>query len=158
MMRAWIAVAGLGVVLSACSSTSTCNRDEDAITVPKTDAIIDAAAGSYLSAPYHDPNKPLVGTPYAYFPPARTITFEHDLGVMLLPDVPQLAFSDHGSVAPSAGNEAITVHIDENSFSIKNDTCSDFYIWVSAHRAPENSSSGSPGGAEESAGAGGSTP
>jgi hypothetical protein len=77
---------------------------------------------------------------------------------MLLPGVPWLAFSDHGSLAPSAGNETILEKNDENSFAIKNDTCSEFYIWVRADRMPESSAAGAANSSDESAGAGGAQP
>jgi hypothetical protein len=70
-----------------------------------------------------------MGEPYQYFPPARTITFWHNFGS--LPDYEiSLAFSGNGSLAPTAGNQALIECMDDHVFQVKNDTCSDFYIWV----------------------------
>ena len=72
MRWGWMTLAVLGVaLLSGCSSTSTCNRDADATTV--TSDVM--GNNTWFSAPYHQPGEPVNGAPYAYFPPARTITF-----------------------------------------------------------------------------------
>jgi hypothetical protein len=122
----------LAVLLGACvgCNTSTCDRAEDGLTVTNAEGV--QGTNTWFSAPYHDPDAPLQLAPYQYFPPARTITFQHELGS--LPESPliMLTFSDHGSLALAAGNEAIVKCMDEHVIQIKNDTCSDFYIWVTA--------------------------
>jgi hypothetical protein len=123
----------LGAVGCALSSvgcqTSSCDRAADAITVANSDGV--RGDNTWFSAPFHDPNGVLVGTPYAHFYPARTITFEHDLGSVPSFQI-SLAFSDHGSLAPGAGNEDLLECEDDHVIQLKNDTCSDFFIWVQA--------------------------
>lgn len=116
------------IVSSACSSTSTCSRDADLVIIPADKA--DIIGNTYQSAPF--------GGPYAYFPPARTISFEHNFGVV--PVAPQfwVTFSPNGTLAPAAGNMAELRGIDddpepaldETRIAVHNDTCSDFYLWV----------------------------
>lgn len=130
-----LAIVG-AVALSLGCSTSTCNRDADGTEV-QSDAGLQGR-GSWASAPYHDPAIKLMGEPYQYFPPARTITFWHNLGSLPHYEI-SLAFSDNGSLAPTAGNQALIECMDDHVFQVKNDTCSDFYIWVtlSASGLPE---------------------
>ncbi|MEO7032678.1 MAG: hypothetical protein ABI548_02520 [Polyangiaceae bacterium] len=129
---AWVALAALGVVLlTAGCQTSTCDRGEDATLVRTGDGR--AGTNTWFSSPYYDPSMPLSkgDTGYQYLPPARTITFEHGLGSLPIVAI-TLAFSDNGSLAPTAGNQAIIECMDDQVVQIKNDTCSDFYIWVQA--------------------------
>jgi hypothetical protein len=96
--------------------------------------IKDKTGDIYYSAPYG------VG-PYAYFPPFRTITFEHDLGVIPVVEF-WLAFSARGTLAPSAGNitelrvgdDGGANALTPDTISVYNNTCSDFYLWVEAKR------------------------
>jgi hypothetical protein len=125
-------LALLGAVGCAFASvgcqTSTCDRAPDAITVANSDGV--RGDNTWFSAPYHDPTVDLVGTPYAHFYPARTITFQHDLGSLPTAVGIWLAFSDHGYLAPGDGNEDLVECMDDHVIQLKNDTCSDFYIWV----------------------------
>jgi len=124
----WSALALGAALLSVGCNTSTCDRAEDSLVVHKGDGV--QGVNTWFSAPYHDPSVPLQGAPYQYFPAARTITFEHGLGsVPTTPDI-MLAFSDHGSLAPGDGNENIVECMDDDVIQIKNNTCSEFYIWV----------------------------
>lgn len=126
-----LAAVVLALSTLACTSTSTCSRGEDMTTV--TDGIVDGNV--YHSAPY--------GGPYAHFPPARTITFEHGLGTTPYAIQLWVAFSDHGTLAPSAGNISELrgpdgtpqSALNDQTISVYNDTCSDFYLWVVAERS-----------------------
>jgi hypothetical protein len=123
-----VLVAAGAAVLSAGCQTSTCDRAEDGLTVTNAEGV--HGDNTWFSAPYHDPNAPLKGAAYQDFPAARTITFEHGLGsVPVTPDI-LLAFSDHGSLAPGDGNEDIVECMDDQVIQIKNNTCSEFYIWI----------------------------
>ncbi len=147
--------------------TSTCDRKEDSLTVKQADGV--QGTNTWFSAPYHDPNAPLVGAAYQDFPAARTITFQHGLGSVPNVDI-MLAFSDHGPLAPGDGNEDIVECKDNQVIQIKNDTCSEFYIWVGAQGSgiPQQSAcaidadggslGGAPGATPTDAGAGGAAP
>ena len=85
--------------------------------------------GIYWTAPY--------GGPYQFFPGGRTLHFEHGLGATPLPPDFQVAFAPTGAgkdnpVAPAAGNMAELVGLDEHEIAVKNDTCSELYIWFYA--------------------------
>ena len=165
-MKRWACVALTvlsAVAASGCSSTSTCNRDPDSTQVCNGQG--KSAQNFWFSSAYHDPAKSLSSgeTGYQYFPPARTITFQHNLGSVPFPVI-TLAFDDNGSIAPTAGNQAIVECMDDNVIQIKNDTCSDFYIWlqvegtgVPAEHTCKNPSSFDvcAGASDESGGAGG---
>lgn len=172
---AWVLLAALGAVLAGCSSTSTCNRDADALSVCNAQG--ESGPNAWFSSAYHDPGKALSSgeTGYQYFPPARTITFHHHLGSNPIPTV-TLAFYENGSLAPTAGNQALFECMDDEVIQIKNDTCSDFYIWVQAEGSgiPSNNhcdttaapacaaagaaAVGAGGAPDESVGAGGAQP
>ncbi|MEO8903882.1 MAG: hypothetical protein ABI488_16315 [Polyangiaceae bacterium] len=126
------ALAALGVaLLTAGCQTSTCDRGEDATLVRTGDGR--TGTNTWFSSPYYDPSMPRSkgDTGYEYLPPARTITFQHGLGSLPIVAI-TLAFNDNGSLAPTAGNQAIIECMDDQVVQIKNDTCSDFYIWVQA--------------------------
>lgn len=119
-------IAGLALFASACSSTSTCSRGEDDVTVEPSPTMV--VNGVYCSAPY--------GGPYQYFPGGRTLHFIHGLGAAPLPPTIWLAFDaerraeERNPVAIAAGNLAEVVELNDSEIAIKNDTCSDFYIWL----------------------------
>ena len=124
-----LAAAALSSV--ACQSvTSTCSHDADLVTVSASEGVVEGK--TYRSSNF--------GGPYQYFPPNRTISFEHGLGV--IPNPPQLwvAFTATGTLAPAAGNMAELrgadgdrePALDETRIAVHNDTCTDFYLWVVA--------------------------
>ena len=120
---------------TACTNVSSCSRDPDSVTIALGDNGSAVEGNTYHSAPY--------GGPYAYFPPSRTITFEH--GLAAIPYAMQfwLAFSANGTLAPSAGNmteltavnDGGTPALNDQTISVYNNTCSDFYLWVVAERS-----------------------
>ena len=126
-LRALLVVCA--ALVSGGCNTSTCDRGEDSLTVTNDQG--HRAPGSWFSANYEDPGQPLNAGDqgYQYFPPARTITFEHDLGSIPEPVV-TLAFDKNGSLAFTAGNQSLIECMDDQVILIKNDTCSDFYIFV----------------------------
>lgn len=124
----------LALSSSACT-TSTCSRDPDSLRVALGDNGSSVEDNVYHSAP--------LGGPYAYFPPFRTISFEH--GLAAIPYAVQfwLAFTHDGTLAPSAGNmtELRKVEdgglpaLNDQTIDVYNNTCSDFYLWVVAERS-----------------------
>ncbi|HEY4104862.1 MAG TPA: hypothetical protein VGM44_13270 [Polyangiaceae bacterium] len=136
-MRAWslLLLTAFALANGACTDTS-CSRAPDTISVALGDSNGSAVEGNtYHSAPY--------GGPYVHFPPSRSIVFEH--GLAAIPYAMQfwLAFSDHGTLAPSAGNMTEIPAVDDGgapavtdqSIAVYNNTCSDFYLWVVAQRS-----------------------
>ena len=126
----WLVLtAGTALLVAGCN-TSTCDRAEDSLVVQQACGV--SARNTWFSSNYHDPSAPLtVDNGYQYFPPARTITFVHGLGSVPFVNI-TLAFSDNGSLATGAGNESLIECMDNQIIQIKNDTCSDFNVWVQA--------------------------
>ena len=147
--------ATLALSSSACTQTSSCDRDAELVQVPAQQATVEGVAGSdsgvaegidrsivdgntYYSSKF--------GGPYQYFPPATTLNFDLSKLNALSSVIPVvqfwLAFTEGGTLAPSAGNmtELRTSDKDPdqgpalkfNRVSVRNNTCSDFYLWVVA--------------------------
>jgi hypothetical protein len=130
--------AALALCSQACTNVSSCSRDPDSLTVPLGGDSGSAVEGNvYHSAPY--------GGPYAYFPPFRTITFEHGLAAIPYSMQFWLAFTSNGTLAPSAGNmtelrdsdDGGAHAVNDQTISVYNNTCSDFYLWVVAERSSQ---------------------
>jgi hypothetical protein len=82
-----------------------------------------------------------LGGPYQFFPGGRTLHFEHGLGRVPLPPVFWVAFDDEGKgadnpLAMAAGNMAELITLDAEQIAVKNDTCTDLYIWFYAVAQP----------------------
>lgn len=96
--------------------------------------------GTYMSSPW-------VG-PLLHFPGGKRYDLVHRLGCTPRDVSVWLAFSQGGTsggdLAPSAGNMSLVQVIDDKVVRIKNDTCSDFYVLVTA-------SCGGSGGADAAA-------
>jgi len=129
---ALLLACALGALSSSACTTSTCTRDPDFTTVALADNAVEG--NTYHSAPF--------GGPYAYFPPFRTITFEHGLAAVPYAMQFWLAFTPNGTLAPSAGNMTELRAVDDagpaindQTISVYNNTCSDFYLWVVAERS-----------------------
>ena len=121
-----LTAVAIALSCAGCTFTSTCNRDADEFVV--TDGIV--LGNTYISAPNDFEHR----GPWAYFPPARTLVFEHNLGSVPYDFDIWLAFRDQGTLAPAAGNQSImqSATADNNTISFKNDTCSEFWAWVHA--------------------------
>ena len=178
----WLVLIAATALLVAGCNTSTCDRAADSLVVHSCEGV--TGTNSWFSAPYRDPTVPLTPTDSGYqnFPPARTITFEHNLGSVPIPVI-TLAFNNNGSLATSAGNESLIECMDDKIIQLKNDTCSDFNVFVQLEASgirkegppcagdsllsPDAGgadvcavpgSAGSSGAADESAGAAGAAP
>jgi hypothetical protein len=117
-------------------NTSTCDRAAD--TVSFSDGIV--RGNSYESSPWD--------SGYQYFPPARTIRFFHGLNTEPSGVEVNLAFDDHGfGLAPTAGNSGIFEKVDACEIDLKNDTCSEFYVRLTAERPVYDGADSSAAGA-----------
>jgi hypothetical protein len=135
MSKSLRSLAALSALLGAfsalgCSSLDNCPDAES----PKliTTGITDSDRGTYESCPW--------GGKLDHFPAKSKLWFEHGLGVTPLNVMPYLAFrdvgtgdGDHGSVAPSAGNQSLIDCVDSHYIVLDNDTCEpNFYVRVTA--------------------------
>lgn len=139
---------GLGVVVIAlagasfgCSSTSTCSRDEDHVDVggyvSKDRTRFSSADPAKL--PLLDAGKLPDGVPgpvpwFTHFPANRIITFHVGLAAYPTTITPYLSFSPDGdaTVAPCAGNQCLIRKRNKDVIVLRNDTCSEFYVWLTA--------------------------
>lgn len=120
-----LSAVGLALSCASCSSPSTCTRDPDTYTV--SDGLV--IGNTYISAPNDAQHR----GPWAYFPPARTLVFEHHLDGVPYQIAIWLAFQPAGTLAPSSGNLSIRqITTDDSAIAIKNDSCSDYWAWVEA--------------------------
>ncbi len=124
---AWIA-AGIGLLAgeSGCSVLNTCDMsNEDA--QPYTSGA--TADGHYMSSPWDGP--------LLSFPAGKRYDLMHGLGctpadVHIWVSFGENGASDGSNAAPCAGNMCTMELIDDQKIRIKNDTCSDFYLLVTA--------------------------
>lgn len=123
----------LGPVFAGCSTTCDSNSTSP---VRYTDGHTNAAKTFYESS---SPDEPFI--PY---PPGRQLDLVH--GLSRAPDSVHVyvAFNPTGSYAQAAGNEAV---IEQNAevVSVKNDTCTTFYVRVVAWLGDANTGVGGAG-------------
>ena len=139
---AWVALAGAN---TGCSSTSTCSRDEDHIDVG---GFVNADRTMFSSA---DPEKlPLLDAgklpedvpgpvpSFTHFPANRIITFHVGLASYPTNVTPYLSFVPDGdrTIAPCAGNQCLIRKRSKDEIVLRNDTCSEFYVWLTASTSP----------------------
>lgn len=131
-----LAVSALSVASYGCSGTSTCSRDEDHIDVG---GFVTEDRTRFSSA---DPEKLALlaaGVPgpvpsFTYFPANRVVTFHVGLADYPTTITPYLSFSPDGdaTVAPCAGNQCLIRKRSKDVIVLRNDTCSEFYVWLTA--------------------------
>jgi hypothetical protein len=145
---------------SGCSSISSCNRDEEHVDV--YDGYVNADRTIFSSV---DPDRLEVndgGADHAlpsfdYFPANRILTFH--IGLVGYPTTitPTLSFSPDGdaTVAPCAGNQCLIRKRSKDQIVLRNDTCSEFWVWLTAstsatpfHPLTEGGAEGGASGAD----------
>jgi hypothetical protein len=136
-LGAILALAGTSV---GCSSTSSCSRAEDKIDVygyvnadrtvfsSVEPAGLSVDGGTLSSAELEKL------PPYTYFPANRSVVFH--IGLL---DTPSdiniyLSFREERSktVAPCAGNQCLIRKYNKDEIVVRNDTCSEFWVWLTA--------------------------
>lgn len=78
--------------------------------------------------------------PYLHFPGGRRYQLEHHLGRTPTIVTTYLSFDENpipgSNVAESAGNQAVIEAVDDEIIQIRNDTCAEFWLRVTAIAAP----------------------
>jgi len=121
-LNACLILGGLCAPLG-CSELGNCPEGEPDISIET--GVTVATAGTYLSAPPWGPRD--------RFPAKTTLHFKHELG--FTPESMQsfVSFTKEGSnVSENTGNQGAWVCVDDEKFVLRNDTCQDFYVFVSA--------------------------
>lgn len=110
-------------IICACSDLGNCPSSQPDITIDS--GVTDQDAKIYQSAPPWGPRNP--------FPAKTNVHFVHQLGF-----VPELResfvsfVSESSGDSENAGNQGEWLCIDDEEFVLRNNTCQDFYIVVSA--------------------------
>jgi hypothetical protein len=141
----------LALSSAGCSSVSSCNRDEDHIEVY---GFVNADRTVFSSV---DPSKleAADGTlpSFTHFPANRIITFH--VGLLGYPTTitPTLSFRAGGdaTVAPCAGNQCLIRKRSKDQIVLRNDTCSEFWVWLTATTSATPFMPVSDGGVDEGA-------
>jgi hypothetical protein len=138
LVSALLALAASSV---SCSSVSTCNRDEDTIDVYGS---VNADRTVFSSI---DPSRleltdggklPVAEdgsvASFSYFPTNRIIKFHVQLAGYPTTISPYLSFSPDGdrTIAPCAGNQCLIRKRSKDEIVLRNDTCSEFWVWLTA--------------------------
>jgi len=128
------AIAG-SILLGACCGCSqfgpACSTGDDANPpeIYTGGTIVDR---QYMSSPW--------AGPLLWFPGGKRYDLIHSLGCIPREVAVWEAFSENGTstgaIAPAAGNMSLVQSVDATKIRIKNDTCSDFFVLVTA-TAPE---------------------
>jgi hypothetical protein len=121
-----VAMVALTASASGCSVLSTCDMSDEPAQVYTGGMTV---GGYYMSSPWEGP--------LLSFPAGKRYELVHGLGCTPWEVHVELSFSEQGaagssSVAPSAGNMSILERIDDKVIVVKNDTCSDMYLLVTA--------------------------
>lgn len=126
---------------AGCSSVSSCNRDEDSIQV---DGFVNAERTIFSSLEpvslFDADGRPLSDEavkllpPFTHFPANRSITFHVGLAADPTSINIFLSFSPlrNRTVAPAAGNQGLIRSSNKNQIVVRNDTCTEFWIWLTA--------------------------
>ncbi|HSC87506.1 MAG TPA: hypothetical protein VLC09_09565 [Polyangiaceae bacterium] len=104
----------------------------------------------------------LPGEDMLHFPPGRVYELAHGLGTNRIVITPYISFvkrlvpGGDGSdvfapnhIAPSAGNTAVIEGWDDKHIRIRNDTCAEFYLLVTATTSAAYAGGGGAGGASQ---------
>ena len=164
-----VAWAGTSV---GCSSTSTCSRDEDTldfydgyVTPDRTLYSSVKPAGTAADGGQLSNTELEALPPYTHFPANRSIVFH--IGLIDTPtDINiYLSFSPlrDKTVAPAAGNQSLIRRFNKDEIVIRNDTCSEFWVYLTASASAQpylpvtdgGAAGGASGADADSAGASG---
>lgn len=139
-----------------CSSTSTCNRDADTLDVygqvnaDRTQYVSVQPAGQAADGGPLSNEELLMLEPYTYYPANRSVRFH--VGLVATPTAYTISLAFLGdrdiSIAPCAGNQCVIHKLNQDEIVVKNDTCSEFWIWLTASTSATPFHPLSDGGAE----------
>ncbi len=140
-----ISVAALFVALSASACVgSDCDREGDK--PQRYSGGNTNAEGSFYES------SSLEG-PLLYFPSGRTYQLEHGLAETPVEYSVLVSFSEYpwegGGVAESAGNQAVVEDVNDDYIQVRNDTCAEFFMRLTARTGPFEPDTASDAGAND---------
>ena len=98
-----------------------------------TEGTVDASGTVYESSTW--------AGPYLHFPGGRRYQLEHHLGRAPTMVTTYLSFDQEpmpgGNASESAGNQAVIERVDDEIIQVRNDTCAEFWLRVTAIAAPQ---------------------
>lgn len=107
-----------------CSELDNCPDGEPDIGIETGET--NAQAGMYQSAPFWGPRN--------RFPAKTTLHFKHRLGFVPEELRSYVSFTEqYSSFSENAGNQGDWLCVDDEELVLRNSTCEDFYVVVSAH-------------------------
>lgn len=132
-----IAALGLAVATSGCINAAACDTSDNANPPDVYKGGTTTEDGLYYSSSWHEG--------LLHFPGGKRYDLVHDLGFEPQSISIWLSFSENGvddddqasTVAPSAGNSSVVQLVNDKIIRIKNDTCSEFWVRVTASGKPE---------------------
>ena len=136
---AWSSRIVLLLALTGCGDAvpSICDRPSTEQPVAYTDGCTNPADGVYLSAGYHGETS--CGNAHGgllHFPGGRQYRFSHELSCPTLWTNFEVYLSferdglTSGSIAPAAGNQAQLTDMDENTITILNASCVEYWMLI----------------------------
>lgn len=125
-----LSAAALATGSVGCSSLGPCDTSDNS-NPAELYTQGEVRDGTYMSSPWTGP--------LLAFPGGKRYTLEHKLGCVPRSIQIWTSFSDVGataesasSIAPSAGNMSLVQEVTDEHIIIKNDTCSDYFVLVTA--------------------------
>lgn len=138
LAKATLLLAGLGLALltSACIDAAACDTSDDGNPPVVYKGGTTTEDGLYYSSAWNGG--------WLHFPGGKRYDLVHDLGFQPQEVGIFLSFSENGvgndgqgsSAAPSAGNSSPVQLVNDEIIRIKNDTCSEFWVRVTASGRP----------------------
>jgi len=136
---AWALLLAAAAPSLGCTNTSSCSREKDKIDVYNGYRNADHTIYSSIDvekqyAPDGGPAEAGTLPSFTYFPANRTVVFHVGLAAYPYSVLPYLSFSPDGdaTVALSAGNQSLIRKRSKDEVILANDTCSEFWVWLTA--------------------------
>lgn len=123
---------GFAMATSGCIAAAACDTSDDGNPPDAYKGGTTTEEGLYYSSPWN--------SGWLHFPGGKRYDLVHNLGFEPQEIGIFLSFSENGlgndgqgaTIAPSAGNSSLVQLIDAEKIRIKNDTCSEFWVRLTA--------------------------
>jgi hypothetical protein len=144
-----LAIVGFASLGFGCSALSDCDTSDDG-NPPDPYYSGTTVEGSYMSSEWTGPLLPFTG--------GKRYDFYHGLGCAPMHIECWVSFNangiENGSIAPPAGNMCVIQDINDEYIRIKNDTCSEMYVMLTASTPTCDQDAGATDAAIDDSGSG----